>query len=90
MMSNVGVYSFPRDYRKDLPQAYEGEVPAPYYRFPVARNRPSRQSDAGGAARAVAKMPYPFIPPPFADARVVSLERLEESLERMARREEAG
>jgi len=89
-MSNVGVYSFPRDYRKDLPQAYEGEVPAPYYRFPLTQNKRSRQSNAGGAARVAAEMPCPFIPPSFADARVVSLERLEESLERMARREEAS
>ncbi len=88
MMSNVGVYSFPGDYGKDLRRAYEGEVPAPYYRLPdKARQRRSRSRYGGGEA--VGGMPYPFIPPAFAGYRVVSIEFLEESLERMARREEA-
>jgi hypothetical protein len=88
-MSNVAVYSFPWDYRKDLPRAYEGEVPMPFYRLSVGglsrRSRRHRSRDDSDAGIVVC----PYLPPDLSSRRVISFERLEESLERIARREES-
>lgn len=77
----------PRDLERELSSAYDGEVPPPYYfwdiglgrRYMPALHRP-------GEIDAV--LPYSALPPEFVLASAVSIDELDEMLERRARREE--
>ena len=87
MMSNLGTRAT-RDLDRELARAYDGEVPPPYYwqslsaRPPLAsRRRPGELLTA---------LPYAILPVELARERAVSLDELEEFLERRARREELG
>ncbi len=84
MTSNLGMHAA-RDLERELMRAYEGEIPIPYYRqLPSAPPRPHGRRHPGEIATA---LPY-MLPPEMLRSRAVSLEQLEETVERLARREE--
>ena len=86
MMSNPGTHAA-RDLERELAQAYDGEVPPPYYfQVPSTPPRPHGRRHPGEMATA---LPYAALPPELGRrTRAVSLEELDELLERRARREE--
>ena len=85
MTSNVGTHAA-RDLDRELARAYEGEVPPPYYwQVPAAPPRAHGRRHPGEIPTA---SPYSAIPPVFGLAPAISLEQLDEWLERHARREE--
>jgi hypothetical protein len=85
MMSNLGIHAA-RDLERELAQAYEGEVPPPYYwQLPATPPRPHGRRHPGEIRTA---FPYAALPVEFVLARAVSLEQLDELVERRARREE--
>jgi hypothetical protein len=85
MMSNLGMHA-PRDLQRELARAYDGEVPSPYYwQLPAAPPRSHERRHPGEIRTA---LPYAALPVEFILARAVSLEQLDELVERRARREE--
>ena len=86
MMSNLGTRAA-RDLDRELAQAYDGEIPPPFY-WQVAPVRPPAAPRRPGELLPV--LPYAILPVELARERAVSLEELEEFLERRARREELG
>lgn len=87
MVSGLGRH-VPRDLDKYLARAYDGEVPLPYYwevsilgRHLPARHHPGELD---------ATLPYPALPPEFILASAISIDELDEMLERRARKEELG
>ena len=86
MMSSL-VRHAARDLEKEMASAYDGEVPPPYYywdiglarRYMPALHRPG-EIDAA--------LPYRALPPEFTFAHAISIEELDEMIERRARREE--
>jgi hypothetical protein len=84
MTSNLGMHAA-RDLDRELMRAYDGDVPIPYYwQLPAAPPRPHGRRHPGEIATA---LPY-VLPPELVRSRAVSLEELEEMVERSARREE--
>jgi len=84
MMSNLGMHAA-RDLDRELMRAYDGDVPIPYYwQLPAAPPRPHGRRHPGEIATA---LPY-VLPSELVRSRAVSLEELEETVERLARREE--
>jgi hypothetical protein len=84
MTSNLGMHAA-RDLDRELLRAYDGDVPIPYYwQLPSAPPRPHGRRHPGEIATA---LPY-VLPPELVHSRAVSLEELEERVERLARREE--
>jgi hypothetical protein len=76
-----------RDFEKELASAYDGEVPPPYYFWDIGlprRHMPAMHRP--GEIDAV--LPYRALPVEFVLASAVSIDELEEMLERRARREE--
>ena len=87
MMSNV-VSRAPRDLERELARAYDGEVPPPYYwQLPAGPPRPHGRRHPGEIATA---LPYSMLPAQLVRGPAVSLEELDDLLERLARREELG
>lgn len=85
MMSNVGTHAA-RDLERELARAYDGEVPPPYYwQVPAVPPRAHGRRHPGEMPTA---LPYAALPAEFILASAVSLEELEELVERRARREE--
>jgi len=85
MTSNLGMHAA-HDLRRELIRAYEGEVPIPFYwQLPSAPPRAHGRRHPGEIATA---LPYGMLPSALVRSRAVSLEQLEELLERLARREE--
>jgi hypothetical protein len=86
MMSNLGTRAT-RDLERELARAYDGEVPAPYYwQIPSTPPRPHGRRHPGEMPTT---LPYAALPPELGRrTRAVSLEELDELLERRARREE--
>lgn len=85
MESSLGRH-VPRDFEKYLALAYDGEVPPPYYwdiglerRYMPAVHRPGEIDTV---------LPYPALPPELILAAAISIEQLDEMIERQARREE--
>lgn len=85
MMSNLGRHA-PRDLERDLACAYDGEVPPPFYAQPVMRVHYSHARHHGGELGAV--LPYAALPMELIHGAQVSLDQLDELIERRARREE--
>ena len=86
MVSSLGRHA-PRDFEKDLARAYDGDVPPPYYYWDIGlarRHMPALQRP--GEIDAV--LPYRALPPGFVSAAAISIDELDEMLERKARREE--
>ena len=85
MTSNLGTRRSV-DGPRDLARAYDGEVPMPFYwqAAPMLRRQPSRRP-AGGIETV---LPYATFPAGFALAASISLDQLDELVERRARREE--
>jgi len=84
MMSNPGTHAA-RDLERELVLAYEGEVPQPYYWQIPAAPIPHTRHHPGEIETA---LPYASLPTEFLLAAAVSLEELDEVVERQARREE--
>ncbi len=86
MTSSLG-RRVPRDFEKELASAYDGEVPPPYYFWDIGlarRHLPALHRP--GEIDAV--LPYRTLPAEFVLASAVSIDQLDEMLERRARREE--
>jgi hypothetical protein len=85
MMSNPGTHAA-RDLDRELARAYDGEVPLPYYwQIPATPPRAHGRRHPGEIPTA---LPYAALPTEFILASAVSLEELEEIVERRARRDE--
>jgi hypothetical protein len=87
MMSNLGMRTA-RDLKRELARAYDGEVPPPYYWQSAAAPPPARRRSHPGEM--LTTLPYAILPAQLGRARAVSLDELEELVERLARREELG
>ncbi|MBP1689882.1 MAG: hypothetical protein H6Q34_455 [Deltaproteobacteria bacterium] len=77
----------PRDFDKDLARAYDGEIPLPYHYWDIGlarRHLPALPRP--GEIDAV--LPYRALPVEFILAAAISIDELDEMLERRARREE--
>jgi hypothetical protein len=86
MMSGLGRH-VPRDFERDLARAYDGEIPPPYYYWDIGLARRHMPAlDRPGEITAV--LPYAALPIEFILAGAVSIDELDEILERRARREE--
>ena len=86
MMSSLGRH-VPRDFDKDLARAYDGEVPSPYYYWEIGlprRHLPALHRP--GEIDVV--LPYRVLPPEYMLSAAISIDELDEMLERRARREE--
>lgn len=86
MMSSVGRH-VSRDFAKELASAYDGEIPPPYYFWDIGlarRHMPALHRP--GEIEAV--LPYHALPPEMLLASAVSIDELDDLLERRARREE--
>ena len=86
MVSSLGRH-VARDFEKDLVRAYDGEIPPPYYYWDIGlarRHRPALHRP--GEIDAV--LPYRALPVEFILAAAISIDELDEMLERRARREE--
>jgi hypothetical protein len=87
MTSNLGTRAA-RDLERELARAYDGEVPPPYYwQLPAVPPRSHGRRHPGEIPTA---LPYAILPAQLGRARAVSLEEIEELVERNARREELG
>ena len=87
MTSNLGTHAI-RDFERELARAYDGDVPPPYYwQLPSA---PPRAHGRRHPGEIPTTLPYGLIPAQLVHASAVSLEELEELVERRARREELG
>ncbi len=85
MMSNLGTRA-QRDLQRELMRAYDGEVPIPFYwQLPSTPPRAHGRRHPGEMATA---LPYGTLPTEVIHLQSISLEQLEELLERSARREE--
>jgi len=85
MMSNLGRHAS-RDLERELARAYDGEVPPPFYAQPVMRVHYAGARQHAGELGSV--LPYTALPTQLMSTTQVSLDQLEEVLERRARREE--
>lgn len=86
MMSSLGRH-VPRDFQKELASAYDGEIPPPYYFWDIGlprRHMPALHRP--GEIDAV--LPYRALPTEFVLASAISIDELDDMLERRARREE--
>lgn len=86
MTSNLGRHA-PRNLERELVLAYGGEVPPPYYL--QAAVGPIRVGAHHHPGELEVALPYAAMPSRFLLASAVSLDELEEALERRARREES-
>ena len=86
MMFSVGRHAS-RDIDKELVSAYDGEIPPPYYFWDIGlarRHMPAIHRP--GEIEAV--LPYPALPAEVLRATAVSIDELDDIIERRARREE--
>lgn len=86
MISGLG-RRVPRDFEKELASAYDGDVPPPYYFWDIGLAR-RHMPELHRPGEIDAVLPYRALPLEFALASAVSIEELDEVLERRARREE--
>ncbi len=76
-----------RDFERELTLAYDGEIPPPYYFWDISLARRHMPSvPRPGEIDAV--LPYPALPSEFILAGAISIDELDEILERRARHEE--
>lgn len=87
MTSNVAMRAT-RNLDRELARAYDGEVPPPYYwQLPAM---PPRSHGRRHPGEMPTVLPYASLPAQLGRMRAVSLEEVEELVERRARREELG
>jgi hypothetical protein len=87
MTSNLGTHAA-RDLARELTRAYDGKVPAPYYwQIP---STPPRAHGRRHPGEMLTAFPYSLLPAQVIRGSDVSLEELEDLVERRARREELG
>lgn len=87
MMSNVGTRAV-HDFERELSRAYDGDVPPPYYwQLPASPPRSHGRRHPGEIATA---LPYAHLPAQLLHGDAISLEEIDDLLERRARREELG
>ena len=77
----------PRDFDKELARAYEGEVPLPYYFWDIGLER-RHIPPVHRPGEIDTVLPYRALPPELILAAAISIDELDEMLERRARREE--
>jgi hypothetical protein len=85
MTSNLSRYT-PRNFERELMLAYDGDVPLPFYLHPPMQSPIVAAYHHPGEIDAA--LPYASLPHEFLLSRAVSLEELDEMVERRARREE--
>jgi len=86
MISSPGRHTS-RDFEKELALAYDGEIPPPYYFWDIGLARRHMPAIARPGEIAVV-LPYRTLPPEFVLASAISIDELDDVLERRARREE--
>ena len=87
MTSNLGTHAA-RDLARELTGAYDGKVPPPYYwEIP---STPPRAHGRRHPGEMLTAFPYNLLPAQFIRGSDVSLEEIEDLVERRARREELG
>ena len=87
MTSNLGTRAA-RDLARELTRAYDGAIPPPYY-----RQIPSTPPGAHGRrhpGEMLTALPYSLLPVQFIRGGDVSLDELEDLVERRAQSEELG
>ncbi len=85
MIASLGRH-VPRDFQRDLFLAYDGDVPPPYYWDIGLQRRYMPPVHRPGEIDTV--LPYRALPPELILASAISIDQLDEMLERRARREE--
>jgi hypothetical protein len=87
MMSGLHRHS-PRNLDRELARAYDGEVPIPFYlQLPATPRHAKPRHHPGEIATT---LPHQALPAEFLLASAVSLEELDDLIERRARAEEHG
>jgi hypothetical protein len=86
MMSSL-VRHVSRDLEKEMASAYDGEVPPPYYYWGIGLAR-RHMPPLHRPGEIDAVLPYRALPPEFVLAAAISIDELDDMLERRARREE--
>jgi hypothetical protein len=87
MTSNLGTRRL-SDRPQDLARAYDGEVPVPFYW--QAATAPLRKPSRPHPGEIGTVLPYAMLPDEMLLATAVSLDQVDEMLERRARREEVA
>jgi hypothetical protein len=87
MITSSLVRHIPRDFERDLSLAYDGEIPPPYYFWDIGLAR-RHMPPLARPGEIDAVLPYRSLPPEFVLASAISIDELDELLERRARREE--
>lgn len=77
----------PRDFERDLARAYDGDIPPPYYFWDIGLAR-RHMPPLARPGEIEAVLPYSALPSEFVLASAISIDELDELLERRARREE--
>ena len=86
MVSNLARHAA-RDFERELSLAYDGEIPPPYYFWDISLARRHMPAvPRPGEIDAV--LPYAALPSEFILAGAISIDELDDMLERRARREE--
>ena len=80
----------PRDLERELAQAYDGEIPPPFYWQLPAEPRHAQPRHHPGEVDTAFPYVAAALPPELQVARAVSIEEVDEAIERRARREEVG
>jgi hypothetical protein len=86
MMSSAGRHAA-CDLEKELASAYDGEVPPPYYFWDIGLAR-RHMPPLHRPGEIDAVLPYRALPAEFVLASAISIDELDDMLERRARREE--
>jgi hypothetical protein len=86
MTSSLGRHA-PRNLERDLALAYDGEIPPPYYFWDIGLAR-RHMPPVARPGEIAAVLPYSSLPAEFVLASAISIDELDEILERRARREE--
>ena len=87
MMTSSLARHVPRDLDRELARAYDGEVPPPYYFWDIGLAR-RHMPPLARPGEISAVLPYSSLPPEFILASAISIDELDEMIERRARREE--
>lgn len=86
MMSSLARH-VPRDLERELVRAYDGEIPPPYYFWDIGLAR-RHMPPLARPGEIEAVLPYSSLPPELLLASAISIDELDELIERRARREE--
>ncbi len=87
MMTSSLARHVPRDFERDLSRAYDGEIPPPYYFWDIGLAR-RHMPPVARPGEIAAVLPYSALPPELLLTSAISIDELDELIERRARREE--